>query len=411
MIAYWSRMPMHKGKITMLGRIMAGSQAVIAHDETGQAVFVAYYPPDIHLSQIIVVYCQQVAVATGSRVFVIDRAVNAVALARACDEQGLGLLCMLDDNEHQGLQSFEATQVDTLVDGTKVFGGPWKEARDHDPSTFVVVEPPEGKTLVYWATPQVESVVEMAAWPRVYRERTELQENSFKRMIEHGALNINDGRKKMIGPGRHHQRASTTLHASLESAQKRVEKKTEALNVQQAKVAESEAKGHGKRLEQRQRALSDVDMALHDAVHKRDQLTENVTALGPPGQRADRDFRKQTIMTIRTLLLENALRSFMTVLLGHLHTTLSLTCLLHVLFERSGCRVETSAQILYRGQHRRPLRALSSSVGGGGTRTLRHGLAGSRQTDSRLPHRHAALRRLSTCTEPMSIFSKAVESP
>jgi len=35
MIAYWSRVPMHKGKITMLGRIMAGSQAVIAHDETG----------------------------------------------------------------------------------------------------------------------------------------------------------------------------------------------------------------------------------------------------------------------------------------------------------------------------------------------------------------------------------------
>jgi len=34
MMAYWSRLPMHKGKITMLGRIMAGSQAVIAHDET-----------------------------------------------------------------------------------------------------------------------------------------------------------------------------------------------------------------------------------------------------------------------------------------------------------------------------------------------------------------------------------------
>ena len=46
---------MHKGKITMLGRIMAGSQAVIAHDDTGQAVFVAYYPPDIHVSHIIVV--------------------------------------------------------------------------------------------------------------------------------------------------------------------------------------------------------------------------------------------------------------------------------------------------------------------------------------------------------------------
>jgi len=30
------------------------------------------------------------------------------------------LLCMLDDNEHQGLDSFEATQVDTHQDGTRV---------------------------------------------------------------------------------------------------------------------------------------------------------------------------------------------------------------------------------------------------------------------------------------------------
>jgi hypothetical protein len=99
MIAYWSRVPMHKGKITMLGRIMAGSHAVIAHDETGQALFVAYYPPDIPLSQVIVAYCRTVEAATGSALFVIDRAVNAVAMARAFNDQGLGLLCMLDDNE------------------------------------------------------------------------------------------------------------------------------------------------------------------------------------------------------------------------------------------------------------------------------------------------------------------------
>jgi len=42
MLAYGSRRSMPKGKITMLGRIMAGSQAVIAHDAAGQAVFVAY---------------------------------------------------------------------------------------------------------------------------------------------------------------------------------------------------------------------------------------------------------------------------------------------------------------------------------------------------------------------------------
>ncbi len=120
MIAYWSRRSMHKGKMTMRGRIMAGSQAVIAHDDAGHAVFVAYSPPDIHVSQVIVAYCEQVAQATGSAVFVIDRAVNSVALSRAFDDHDLGVLCMLDDNEYEGLGSFEATEVDTLGDGTKV---------------------------------------------------------------------------------------------------------------------------------------------------------------------------------------------------------------------------------------------------------------------------------------------------
>src|SRR5215813_8051614 len=152
MIAYWSRRAMHKGKITMLGRIMAGSQAVSAHDATGQAVFVAYYPPDIHVSQIIVAYCQKVAEATGSIVFVMDRAAKAVAFAQAFHAQGLGLLCMLDDNEHTGLGSFEATLVETLEDGTRVYGGPWKECHKADPRHFVIVEPPAGKTLVYWGT-------------------------------------------------------------------------------------------------------------------------------------------------------------------------------------------------------------------------------------------------------------------
>ena len=157
MIASWSRRAMHKGKITMRGRIMAGSQAVMAHDDTGQAVFVAYYPPDIHVSQIIVAYGQQVAEATGRALFVIDRAVNAVALARAFDESDLGLLCMLDDNEHVGRGSFEATEVATLDDGTKVYSGPWKACRHDDPRHFVIVEPTEGKTLVYWGTPKVEA--------------------------------------------------------------------------------------------------------------------------------------------------------------------------------------------------------------------------------------------------------------
>ena len=83
---------MHKGKITMLGRIMAGSQAVIAHDDSG---------PGRSLWRIIrpTCMCLRSLWPTASRwpwppgasLFVIDRAVNAVALARAFDDAGLGL--------------------------------------------------------------------------------------------------------------------------------------------------------------------------------------------------------------------------------------------------------------------------------------------------------------------------------
>jgi len=347
MIAYWSRMPMHKGKITMLGRIMAGSQAVIAHDEAGQALFVVYYPPDVHLSQVIVAYCEKVAEATGTALFVIDRAVNAVAMARAFDDKGLGLLCMLDDNEHQGLESFEATQVDILEDGTRVYSGPWKGPRPDDPRHFVMVEPVEGKTLVYWATPKVEAILEVTEWPRVYRARNEVQEHSFKRMIDHGALNTNYGRKKIVTADRHQQRAREKLEQSLATAQKRVDKKAEAIKAKQNQVAVSASKGHGKRLAQRQAALAGLATELKDAQHKHAQWAEHVQAVGPSGQRADRDFRKQTIMTIRTLLLENTLRAFMVALFRTLQTQVSLETILYLLFERSGARIETSSQVVY----------------------------------------------------------------
>ncbi len=57
-----------------------------------------------------------------------------------------------------------------------------------------------------------------------------------------------------------------------------------------------------------------VEKEWKDAQNQRDQFAEQASALGPPRERADRDFRKQTLMTVRTLLLENALLSFMAVL-------------------------------------------------------------------------------------------------
>jgi hypothetical protein len=347
MIAYWSRVAMHKGKITMRGRIMAGSQAVIAHNEAGYAVFVAYHPPDIHLSRIIVAYCHKVVEATGSTVFVIDRAVNSLAVAVAFTQQDWGLLCMLDDNEHHGLESFEATPEGLLDDGSQVYSGSWKAPKDDDPRLFVIVVPKEGKPLVYWGTPQLKATVEVCKWPQLYRERTERQENSFKRMIDHGALETNYGRKKIVGPDRHQQRKREDLAASLETAQQRVANKVEALQQQQAKVAKSKAQGHGKRLEQRQQALRKVAQELEEAQHQQAKWVAQVAALGSPKERADRDFRKQTIMTCRTLLLENALMAFMAALLGNLQSKVSLACVLHMLLERSGAYLETASEIVY----------------------------------------------------------------
>jgi flagellar biosynthesis GTPase FlhF len=347
MIAYWSRKAMHKGKITMRGRIMAGSQAVISHDATGRAVYVAYYPPDMHLSQMILSYCEQVAVATGSDLFVIDRAVNSKAIAQAFDEVGLGLLCMLDDNEHHGLESFEATEVKTLDDGTRFYEGPWKVAREGDTRHFVIVEPPASKPLVYWGTPKVKAELEAGQWPEVYRARTELQENAFKRMIEHGALDINVGRKTILGPDRHQQRAEAKVRDSLEAARRRVEKKSHALEAKREQVAQSQAHGHGKRLEQRQRAAAELEHELSQAQQHEACLQEQVESFEAPKERADRDFRKQTIMTIRTLFLENLLGTFISALLTVVPKKVSLEQVLKLLFERSGSRIERDQEILY----------------------------------------------------------------
>ena len=347
MNAYWSRQSMHKGKITMRGRIMAGSQAVISHDENGQAVYVAYYPPDTPLSQVILAYCEQVAEASGSALFVIDRAVNSKAMAQAFDEAGLGLLCMLDDNEHHGLESFEATEVQTLDEGTRLYEGPWKVARQDDARHFVIVEPSDSKLLVYWGSAKVKAELEASEWPEIYRARTELQENAFKRMIEHGALDINAGRKTILGPDRHQQRAEAKVRDSLESVSHRVAKKSLELEAKRELVAESEAKGHVKRLEQRQHAAVVLEEELSEAKQREAQLQEQADAFEAPKERADRDVRKQTIMTIRTLFLENLLQSFMAVLLSVLPKKVSLEKVLKLLFERSGSRIERDKIITY----------------------------------------------------------------
>src|SRR5215831_10947214 len=45
---------------------------------------------------------------------------------------------------------------------------------------FGLVEPVEGKTLVDWATPKVEALLEVTEGPRVSRVRNEMQEHRCK---------------------------------------------------------------------------------------------------------------------------------------------------------------------------------------------------------------------------------------
>jgi hypothetical protein len=165
-------------------------------------------------------------------------------------------------------------------------------------------------------------------------------------MIDHGALNTHDGRKKVVGPDRHQQRAREKLDQAVPAAQQRLGAKAEALKVQQDKVAESGSKGHGTRLAQRQRAVVSLAQERQDAQDTHDQRVAQAQALGSPRQRADRDCRKQTLMTVRTLLLENALTSCMAVLVGTLAVQVSLDCSLPILFERSGARMVTGSQTI-----------------------------------------------------------------
>jgi len=165
--------------------------------------------------------------------------------------------------------------------------------------------------------------------------------------MDHGALKTTYGRKKLVGPDRHQQRARDELEQSLAAAHKRVDKKAQAVNVHQDKVAESASTGHGTRLDQRRHALARGDKALQEAQNTPTKLREQAAALGPPRQRAERDVRTQTIMPFRTLVLENALMACMSVLLGHLDLQVSLDCLLKLLFERSGARMETDGHVVY----------------------------------------------------------------
>ena len=73
--------------------------------------------------------------------------------------------------------------------------GPGKRRSPDDPRHFVIVQARGGQDLGVLGHSEVQDALEAKEWPGVYRERNEIQEHRFKGMIDHGALNINYGRK------------------------------------------------------------------------------------------------------------------------------------------------------------------------------------------------------------------------
>jgi hypothetical protein len=348
MIPFWSKaVSVHKGKITMLGRIMAGSNAVVTHNENGNAVYFDYYPPDIRLPRVIIAYCENLFSMTGIMIFIIDREINSVEMAREFEGRGWGLLSMPDRNEHKDLSDWDTRLEGWPDDGSKVYSGQWKKVRQDDPRTFVIVVK-DDKLLPFWGTSEVCKRFSYLQWPDLYTRRTELQENSFKRMIEHGALNINFGTKKIMGQDRHQARAVKVIDDQLQGLEVKIEKKEIHVKEQEDKVRESEVKGHGKRLSQRQDRLVIMQDELKGIKKKEEKAKDKKESLGEPKQRGDRDFRKQKIMTFRTLLLENALMSFLIALVGNPDIKLGMETLISLIFKRSGICIETCSEIIYK---------------------------------------------------------------
>ena len=345
MIAFWTSVCMHKGKITMLGRIMAGSNAVVGHDENGDAIFLEYYPPDVRLTATIVDYCEKVVELTGTKHFIIDREVNSQAVASEFEARGWGLLCMLDKNQYKNLSDWDAKPIGKLEDGSKVYSGPWKNPGE-DSRIFVIVEK-DGKLLPYWGTTYMEKIAKPIDWPKIYSRRTEVQENSFKRMKDHGALAVNFGTKKIETEDRHHRNKLKKIEDGSTLILKKIESKEAKLEEQERKVEESKSKGHGKRLDQRERLLGEIRCELGDLDKKNKVIEDKMEALGEPKNRYDRDFRKQKIMTFRTLYLENLLRFFFSALAELIDIPLSLGSLLELFFKRSGGYYETASEIMY----------------------------------------------------------------
>lgn len=347
MSPFWTSASMHKGKMTMLGRIMPGSQAIAIQNENGESLYFEYFTPDVRMPSMIVEYCERAVEATGVSTFVIDREVNSVRIAQEFHNRNWGLLSMLDNNEYKGLSDWNTELIGKLENGSLVYWGEWARPRENDPRKFVIVKKGD-RLLPYWGTPAFAEAADPLQWPEIYSRRAEVQENCFKRMIDHGALNVNYGIKKIEGPDRHEERAVKKLEDKASKALEKYDKKETAAAVQREKVKESEEKNHGKRLDQRRQRLVEMEKEARKAKKQEEEFRKKAASRQPVGKRSDRDFRKQKIMTFRTFFLENALLAFILALAAQIGVKIGAATLNSVFFRRKGDRLETPGEIVYR---------------------------------------------------------------
>jgi hypothetical protein len=346
MLAFWSRRKMHKGKMTMLGRIMGGTKMVLAHDEASNTIGLDTYPPDRHLTKIVDEYCAKMAATTGLTDFIIDREVNSVDIARLFVERGWGLICLLDANEYDNFDSFNRHFAGHMEDGSTLYWATWKTARPGDPRQFVLVQETQ-RLLAYWATPNLALELSAKEVVTSYRQRADIQENGIKHMIAHCALDINFGTKVIWGPDRMQARDLADLQSRQTKLQAKERKLARLVATQLDKIQDSEASGHGRLLAKREAKLGQYQSQQRQLQGRLASLEDQKIKLGEPTQRADRDLRKQTIMAFRSLWLENAIRTFFALISSFLTAPLDLEIGLELFFFRLGFLVETESKVVY----------------------------------------------------------------
>lgn len=346
MIELWSKQKMHKGYITMMGRIMPGTNAVIAHNEFGEALWCQCYPPDIHLTQIVEDYCTEIVNATEVSTFIIDREVNSVDIAKLFIEKRWDLICLLDANQYKGLDSFCKRYAGTLDDGTVLYKATWKDYSKDDPRIFVIAKQ-DDRILVYWGTPNIARKMTAKQIVQKYRLRADVQENSIKHLVAHQAFNTNFGTKTTFSQDRTYQRKLDKLNLQISKLQARENKASQQIEFQHQKISQSVISGHQKRLDQRLQKLTQLEQhknALSDTI---DQFKQALSDLGQPSVRLDRDFRKQNIMSFRSLFIHNQLLAFFALVCAFLSQPISITVFIELFLYRSGFLVENDSEIVY----------------------------------------------------------------